>query len=294
MQPSPISPPSAIPPAPAGPPTATIWHRLAARQRAYCRTPMRHWVGGSTWARVGDHCFDVTERQYLRRHLIALTRRPFQPSAIHNAQNAAVIREEARSLQRACDDRHRGPAGAQHHRRKFLSERELVGAHAVVRQQEPPGQTLLARMFRVAGRGLHHKSHVRHGVACEQRVERATPVELAAKGLDRHAVGDVCSRLHHRDRRHRFSPRQDRRHAHHAFPSHCRDFHHASVAECRQDRAEPTAGEVDVPQPARPAYEARSSEYEREGHKRWADAAEVTRRETGEQKILNVGARTPR
>ena len=62
-----------------------------------------------------------------------------------------MVADQAGLLQRAGDDRDSRPTRTEHHGHEFLREGELMLADTIMRQQQPPGETLFDRMKDVAG-----------------------------------------------------------------------------------------------------------------------------------------------
>src|SRR6185295_19031017 len=67
---------------------------------------------------------------------------------------SVTVTDQTRLMQGACRRCHPGPPDRQHHRKKFLSERQLIGADPVASQQQPTGKALLKAVRAVAGGGL--------------------------------------------------------------------------------------------------------------------------------------------
>ena len=111
--------------------------------------------------------------QQIRGRGVALARGGFEPLPIDDGDAAAVIRDQAGLLKDSRDDGHGGTRGAEHHRGEFLRQRKLVGAHTVVRHQQPPRQTMLDLVHRIAGGRLHDDADKRLEEAGHQLVEGA-------------------------------------------------------------------------------------------------------------------------
>ena len=84
----------------------------------------------------------------------AFARDFFQAGGIEHGDVAMAITDQTHLLQPARRRRYPGPPHRQHHRKKFLCERQLVGADPVTRQQQPTGKALLKAVRAVAGGGL--------------------------------------------------------------------------------------------------------------------------------------------
>src|SRR6267378_2582304 len=67
----------------------------------------------------------------------------FERATIDDLNEPATIADHPGGLQDACDDRHRGPANAEHLAEKFLSERYRIAFHAVMGLQQPSAKSRL-------------------------------------------------------------------------------------------------------------------------------------------------------
>jgi hypothetical protein len=65
--------------------------------------------------------------QLVPHDLVALAGRVFQTLPVENGDLAPVVADQARLLERSGDQPQRGSARSDHHRKKFLSEGQLVG-----------------------------------------------------------------------------------------------------------------------------------------------------------------------
>jgi hypothetical protein len=81
----------------------------------------------------------------------AFARDLFQAGGIEHGDVPIAVRDQTRLLQRTRRGCHPGSPYRQHHREKFLRERQLVGADPVTRQQQPTGKALLKAVTAVAG-----------------------------------------------------------------------------------------------------------------------------------------------
>src|SRR3954447_3228505 len=116
----------------------------------------------------------------------AFARDLFQAGWIEHGDVAMAITDQTHLLQPARRRRYPGPPHRQHHREKFLCERQLVRPDPVTRQQQPTGKALLKAVSAVAGGGLR-----------DLLVEA---VRVAGKTLAQHLV--CIERLPERFRRH--------------------------------------------------------------------------------------------
>ena len=86
---------------------------------------------------------------------VAFAGRSFQALSIDDGDAAVYVTNEPGFLERAGNDRHRRPAGAKHHRKKFMAQLELVTVDAIMRHQQPATAALLHRMQRDTPGRLH-------------------------------------------------------------------------------------------------------------------------------------------
>jgi hypothetical protein len=84
----------------------------------------------------------------------AFARDLFQAGGIKHRDASVTVTDQTSLLQGACRRCHPSPPHRQHHRKKFLSERQLIGADPVASQQQPTGKALLKAVSAVAGGGL--------------------------------------------------------------------------------------------------------------------------------------------
>ena len=93
---------------------------------------------------------------FARHRLVALAGGVLEADAVQDGDPAVLIADDASLLQRAGGDADGGAAHAQHHGDQVLRKRQLRDAAAIVRGQQPAGETLAEFMVCVAGGGLRH------------------------------------------------------------------------------------------------------------------------------------------
>src|SRR5438067_47248 len=104
---------------------------------------------------------------------VALTRGTLETLPVQDGEPASPEANEARSLERAGGNRHRRPPHAEHLGEKLLGEGKLVGAHPIVRQQQPAAAALLHRVQAVTGDLLRDLTEQRLGVALQHAAKRS-------------------------------------------------------------------------------------------------------------------------
>ena len=70
----------------------------------------------------------------------------------------AGVVDQPTTTQRANGERDRGATNPQRERQEFLSQRQVVLPHAIVKRKEPPGEPFFDRMQGVAGDGLSRET----------------------------------------------------------------------------------------------------------------------------------------
>src|SRR3954471_24411732 len=88
----------------------------------------------------------------LANDAVASTGGTLESRPVDNRDAAVGVRDEASLLQYARGDRHARAPHAEHQRQELVGQRELVGADAIVRHQQPARAPLFDRMGAVARR----------------------------------------------------------------------------------------------------------------------------------------------
>ena len=86
--------------------------------------------------------------------LVALACRRFEPRPVNLDQTPPIGSDRARRAELANDMRHRRSPHAEEFRERLLGQRQDVTVNPIVDVQQPPRQTRLDRVQRIAGRNV--------------------------------------------------------------------------------------------------------------------------------------------
>jgi len=88
---------------------------------------------------------------FFAHNCVALAGTHFEPTAVKNVNETAAVSDKPRLLQNARRQIDALALHAEHHRKKFLRERQAVEPDAFVGHQYPTAESLLNRMQAVTG-----------------------------------------------------------------------------------------------------------------------------------------------
>lgn len=107
-------------------------------------------------------------------HAIAFAGSVLQALAIDDRDDAALITDQAFTLQGARSSRNACALHPQHHGQELLGEQKFIRIHTVVRHQQPAATSLLQRMKMIARGRL--RDLVEEGVSIAKHAPRIEPL----------------------------------------------------------------------------------------------------------------------
>ena len=133
--------------------------------------------------------------------LVALACRRFEPRPVNLDRTPSIGSDRARSAKLGNDMRHRRPPHAEEFRKRLLGQRQHVTISPIVDVQQPPRQTRLDRVQRIAGRDVLELRHQCPGESLNRSVQGAAAAERRLKSCWRNLQCGPCHPHHRRHRR---------------------------------------------------------------------------------------------
>src|SRR5262249_24406253 len=213
--------------------------RISVRDRTVFR-----YASEQFWTRQGNSGSGQEAVVDLPGDLITLTGGVLEALPIDDGDPAPAELDKTGLLQDSGGHRHGRSPDPQHVGQELVGHRELVGAYAVLREQEPAGAALLDGVEPVAGNLLRDLDEERLRVPLDQRRQRSLLPDLVPEGFGVHADdrardldGGVLLRVHRRR-----APGD--RHAQQAFVADGRDLDAGAVVHAGENGHNGVDGEV--------------------------------------------------